>query len=242
MSASRGVDIVLPVYNEGGNIERALQAIQREVKVPYQVHIVYDFDADNTLPPAKAYAQKTGLALQLVKNEIGRGVLNAVKTGLRVGNFPYVVVTMADLSDPPAVINSMFEQAEKLQADVVCASRYMRGGSQEGGPFLKSLLSRLAGLSAHVLLRLPTHDLTNNFKLYSRRLLSEVSIESTGGFEIGMEIVLKAHAKGYKISEVPTHWVERDSGESQFRLWKWLPKYLRWYFYGVRRLLFGQTG
>ena len=64
-------------------------------------------------------------------------------------------------------------------ADVVAASRYMKGGRQVGGPRLKRLISRFAGLSLHWFAGVPTHDPTNNFKLYSRRFLDAVTIEST---------------------------------------------------------------
>lgn len=65
-------------------------------------------------------------------------------------------------------------------------------------------------------------------------LLNDIKIESNGGFELGMEIVIKASLKGYKITEVPSIWRGRGTGESRFRLWKWSPKYMHWYLYAVR--------
>ena len=73
---------------------------------------------------------------------------------------------MADLSDDLNDINAMYQLIEKRDFDVVCGSRYMRGGRQIGGPPLKSLISRTAGLSLHFLTGIPTHDATNNFKMY----------------------------------------------------------------------------
>ena len=81
-------------------------------------------------------------------------------------------------------------------ADVVSASRYMRGGGQIGGPRLKRLMSRAAGLTLHWFAGVPTHDPTNNFKLYSRAFLDAVTIESTAGFELALELTVKATQMG----------------------------------------------
>ena len=75
--------------------------------------------------------------------------------------------------------------------DVICGSRYMKGGSQTGGPWLKKTLSRMAGISLHLITGIPSHDVSNSFKLYRRSLVQSINIESTGGFEIGMEILVK---------------------------------------------------
>ena len=89
---------------------------------------------------------------------------------------------------------------------IVCPSRYVRGGRQLGGPWLKRTLSRLAGLSLHWLVALPTHDATNNFRLYDAELVQQLTIESTGGFEVALELTAKAFPRGVKIAEVPTTW------------------------------------
>jgi hypothetical protein len=119
-------------------------------------------------------------------------------------------------------------------ADVVCGSRYMKGGRQIGGPLLKGLLSRAAGVSLHYLAGLPTRDATNSFKMYRTKFLQGLRFESSGGFEIGMEAVVKAYVCGGRVAELPSTWTDRVAGESRFRLWNWLPNYLRWYFYAFR--------
>jgi dolichol-phosphate mannosyltransferase len=105
----------------------------------------------------------------------------------------------------------------------------MRGGRQEGGPRLKRLMSRTAGLTLHWFAGVPTHDPTNNFKLYARRFLDEVTIESTAGFELALELTVKATLAGRRIGEVPTTWRDRTAGQSNFKLRRWLPHYLHWY-------------
>ena len=157
-----GMDIVVPVYNEGGNIGRLLAEITGKVRTPHRIIIVYDFDQDNTLPAARQAAQELGLDLHFLKNDLGRGVLNAIKAGLRFADAELVLVTMADLSDPAEVFDQLVDHADATGADIVCASRYMKGGRQVGGPLLKRTLSRLAGLSLHYGAGLPTHDAAGN--------------------------------------------------------------------------------
>ena len=148
--------------------------------------------------------------LRLVKNPT-RGVLNAIKAGIAAAKGDAVLVVMADLSDDLVVVDGMLELMRDGY-DVVCGSRYMRGGRQLGGPLVKSLLSRAAGLSLHYVLRIPTHDITNSFKLYHRRVVESFTIESDGGFEIGMELTLKAYLAGMRVTEVPSVWTTARPG------------------------------
>ena len=222
------VTIILPVYNEGDNIASVLRHLSASMTArPRQVLVVYDFDADTTVPPVKAL-QAEMPEVQLQRNQLGRGVLNAIRTGFAVSTAPYVVVMMADGSDEPEAVDGMLALA-RAGADLVSASRYMPGGRQVGGPRLKGLLSRAAGLSLYGLGALPIHDATSNFRLYSRRLLNRVTIESSGGFELGLELTVKAHLLGMRLAEVPTTWRDRTKGQSRFRVFALLPHYLRWY-------------
>ena len=223
--------IIAPVYNEGENFPPLYEAIKKHIKTPHEVVVVYDFDEDNTLPVAKEYAKKDK-ALILHKNTIGRGPLNALKSGFDYVKSGPVLIIMADLADDLSMVDAMYEQYLNGAA-VVCGSRYMKGGKQLGGPLIKRTMSRLAGVSLYWVRHLPTHDVTNNFKLYDKKLLDGITIESQGGFEIAMEITVKAFRKKQKIVELPTTWRDRTTGETNFQLWKWLPSYLRWYFYAL---------
>jgi dolichol-phosphate mannosyltransferase len=192
---------------------------------------VHDFDEDTTVPVVKRL-QAEMPELRLLRNTLGRGVLNAMKSGLRAARAQYVVVTMGDGSDDSNDIDAMYALATG-GADVVAGSRYMRGGRQLGGPLLKRTMSRTAGLSLHWLGGVPVHDATSNFRLYSKRLLNQVTIESTGGFELGIELTVKAHLLGMRVAEVPTTWRDRTAGTSRFQLWQWLPRYMKWYRAGL---------
>lgn len=226
------LSVVVPVYNEGENVVPTLRGLVEQTHVrPIEVLVVYDFDEDSTVPVVERLRAETP-QIRLHKNTLGRGVLNAIKSGLSGAAAPYVLVTMGDGSDDASDIDSMYELA-RGGADVVAGSRYMRGGRQVGGPLLKRTLSRAAGLSLHWLGGLPVHDATSNFRLYSRRLLDQVTIESTGGFELGIELTVKAHLLGMRVAEAPTTWRDRTAGTSRFRLWQWLPRYLYWYRRGL---------
>lgn len=223
---------MVPVYNEGENAAPTLRGILEQTHTrPLEVLVVHDFDEDTTVPVVQRLQQEMP-ELKLYRNRLGRGVLNAIKAGLGAAAAPYVLVTMGDASDDPKDIDAMYALAIG-GADVVAGSRYMRGGRQVGGPLLKRTLSRTAGLSLHWLGGLPVHDATSNFRLYSRRLLDRVTIESTGGFELGIELTVKAYLLGMKLAEVPTTWRDRTAGTSRFKLWQWLPRYLHWYWRGV---------
>lgn len=221
------ISLVIPVYNEADNILPLLERLSSNVKGPHETLLVYDFEEDTTIPPARHFSKRYA-QLRLVHNTIAPGVLNALRAGIAAANGDVVVVTMADLSDDVTQIDEMAGYIHD-GAGLVAASRYMRGGHQVGGPPVKRFLSRMAGLSLHWLTRIDTHDATNNFKAYARELLDEVNIESTSGFELGLELTTKAHLLGYDIAEIPTTWRDRSAGESRFRVLKWMPGYLRWY-------------
>jgi len=225
--------IIVPVSNEKDNIARTLDDVEAHIHTPHDITIVYDFSEDNTLPATRDWHQQHArVDLHLLHNDLGRGVVHAIKKGLSQVHDGAALVMMADLSDDLRTVDAMVTKIGEGY-DVVCGSRYMAGGQQIGGPRLKKFLSRMAGLSLHFVTGIPTHDITNSFKMYSARLLNRIVIESHGGFEIGLEILVKCFAGGGRIIEVPTTWRDRTAGESRFRLWQWLPHYLRWYFYAI---------
>lgn len=226
----------MPVYNEGKIIPETVKRIHEQVKTPFELLIVYDMDEDTTVDAVKKIQNKYKSA-KLVKNIYGRGVLNAIKTGFTKAKGEAICVMMADLTDDPRTLNEMMEKFD-AGFDIVSGSRYMPGGKQIGGPFLKQLMSKTAGISLHFLAGIPTWDPTNSFRLYSRRFLKKTKIESDGGFELGIELTVKAYFGGYKVGEVPTTW-DYLSKESRFLLKKWLPKYFKWYFWALEKRLQG---
>lgn len=225
--------IVTPVYNEGDNFPALYEQVKDKIKTPHKLIVVYDFDEDTTVPVAKKF-QKKDKTLVLHKNKRGRGALNALLSGFDYVKGGPVIVIMADLCDDLSLADKMYEEYLR-GATIVCPSRYMKGGKQVGGTLFKRTLSRLAGTSLYWVRRVPTHDITNNYRLYDKRFVESIAIESKGGFEVAMEITVKAFRERKKIVEIPTIWQDRSAGESKFKLWAWLPLYLHWYFYAFGR-------
>lgn len=227
--------ILAPVYNEAENIAGFLREVEEHVHEPHEVLVVHDFPEDDTLP-AIALMQPPPRNVRPVLNTLGRGVLNAYKAGFAASRGDVIIPMAVDGADDARDVPQMTALC-RSGADVVAGSRYMAGGHQIGGPFFKQLLSRCAGLSLHYIAGLPTHDATNNFRAYSRRVIA-LPIESKVSFALGIELVLKAHWNGWRIAEVPTTWRDRTAGVARFRLWAWLPEYLHWYLLALRRAWF----
>lgn len=230
------LSIVMPAYNEGEVIEKTVRLIHEKVKSPFELLVVYDFDEDSTVPAVRKVENRYK-HVKLIKNIYNRGALNAIKTGMVKAKGDAVCVMMADLTDEPQTLNDM---ADKYRQgfDIVSGSRYMKGGHQVGGPFTKQLMSRVAGITLHYIAGIPTFDPTNSFRLYSQRFLKKTKIESDGGFELGIELTVKAYFGGYKVTEVPTTWTYLAK-VSRFNMKKWLPKYIKWYLWAILKRLNG---
>jgi glycosyltransferase involved in cell wall biosynthesis len=224
------LDIVIPVYNEGKNILRTLAELRRQVKTPSRILICYDRPDDDTLPAIKADPGAVeGMAIEFVLNR-GRGAHGAVMSGFAASQAPFVLVFAADDDFNAVILDEMVRKAA-AGADIVCASRFIPGGRMVGCPWLKAVLVRVSAFTLYHFARLPTHDASNGFRLFSRRLIRSVVVESDSGFCYSIELLVKCHRLGWPVAEVPAQWFERKAGESRFRVLNWLPAYLRWYFY-----------
>jgi glycosyltransferase involved in cell wall biosynthesis len=189
--------------------------------------VVYDDPGDITLPYLEKYAESEPRVVSVL-NSHGVGPAGAIRSGIEQARAPVAVVTMADGSDDPEQIDQLCNLVDRGVV-IAAASRYMSGGQQIGAPQLKSLLSRLSGLSLYWLGRVGTRDATNSFKAYSTEFVKEVGIDSDTGFEIGIELVAKARRLRRPVAEIPTIWLERASGTSSFKMLRWMPRYLEWY-------------
>lgn len=229
------VSIVIPAYNESDGIIPALDRIFEGVLLPCEVLVVVDSLDDTTIPSVERY-QRTEKRLRWLHNTYGRGPANAIRFGIDAARAKVAVVTMADGCDDPQQIDDLVRLVERGVA-VAAASRYMPGGAQVGGPMFKGMLSAAAGRSLRVFARIGTRDATNSFKAYSTDFVRTVGIESRAGFEIGIELTAKARRARLPVAEIPTIWLDRQQGVSNFKLAKWIPKYLRWYFFAYGRPL-----
>src|SRR5450759_30001 len=232
---SLAISVVIPAYNEGESIVPVLDRIFDAVQSECEILVVVDFEQDTTVPVLQAYSEHEP-RLKAVVSTYGRGPANAIRYGIDQVANPVIVVTMADGSDDPRQIDARARRVERGGV-VAAASRYCASGQQVGGPLGKSLLSRTAGTSLGLLARVGTRDATNSFKAYSTEFIREVGIDSRSGFEIGLELTAKARRLRRPVAEVPTIWLDRTAGKSNFQLAEWIPRYLRWYRFAFGKQL-----
>jgi dolichol-phosphate mannosyltransferase len=229
------VSVVIPAYQEGEAIVPVLERLFEAVMLRCEVLVVVDDDADATRPVVMALAGREP-RLRCLVNDYGRGPANAIRYGIDHAAAPVTVVTMADGCDDVRQIDDLVRLVERGVA-VAAASRYMAGGQQVGGPLAKGLMSATAGRSLRLLARVGTRDATNSFKAYNTAFVRAVGIDSRDGFEIGIELTAKARRLRLPIAEIPTIWLERQEGLSNFKIATWLPKYLHWYRFAFGRRL-----
>jgi dolichol-phosphate mannosyltransferase len=228
LSRELRVSIVIPAYAEGEGILPVLARIEEGVAFSHEVLVVVD-DAEDVTAAVLRERSEGGSPVRVLVNTYGPGPANAMRYGFDHASAPVVVITMADGSDDPRLIDDLVRLVDRGVV-VAAASRYMPGGQLVGAPFAKRTLSRLAGRSLHALARVGTRDATNSFKAYATEFVREVGIDSRHGFEIGLELTAKARRLRRPVAEIPTIWLERQLGESRFRIVEWMPHYLRWYF------------
>ena len=220
--------VIIPAFNEGKNIQKAIQGLIVLYNSSINVLVVVDFKDDSTINYFNKIANLPSTYKILVQT-YGSGPANAIRFGIDQTSTECIVVMMADGSDDARAIHELSNLVSRGVA-VACASRYMSGGQQIGGPRFKKFLSRSAGRIVYSLAGVGTHDPTNSFKAYSKSFLEKIKIESRSGFEIGIELISKAHRLRLPIAEIPTIWLDRTDGSSKFLLAKWTPKYLPWFF------------
>ena len=148
MSEAPGTElaVILPVYNEGDAVEPVLRALSAGVRTPHELVVVYDFDGDTTVP---VIARLTGDIPNLrgLRNDLGRGVLNAMKAGIAATTAPYVLISMADGSDEPKVVDPMVALARRRGRGVRVALHARRPPDRWAPP--QAAMSRTAGLTLH---------------------------------------------------------------------------------------------
>jgi dolichol-phosphate mannosyltransferase len=228
------LSIIIPAFNEEDNIRDIIDSVEYSVKIPHELIVVNDHSQDQTRSIVEGLSKKYA-NIKLVDNLLDKGFANAIKTGINNVSCEVVVQVMADLCDDLSTIQIMFEKINSGY-DIVCGSRYIKGGLRMGGSKIKGFFSCFVGRSIFYLLGIPTHDIANAFKMYKKKVVDSVSIQSSG-FEISMEIPLKAYYFGFKITEVPTLWRERSRGKSSFRIFRLSRNYLKWYLWAILKRL-----
>jgi dolichol-phosphate mannosyltransferase len=206
------VSVVLPVLNEGGNLGDLLgrlRDILRHHGLQYEFVVVDGGSRDNTREVAAAHGAR-------ILDEDPPGYAGALMTGLRAAQGEYVLTLDADLSHEPAFVAKMW-RARHL-ADIVIASRYVRAGVAYTS-LGRRALSRLLNVFMRRVLSVPVRDLSSGYRLYRREVLQQLDIHGRN-FEVLEEILVKAYAAGFNITEVPFTYFPRHRGVSHARLFR----------------------
>ena len=216
--------IIIPARNEQDVIINTLDVIRKNVKTPHNILIIDD-STDNTAILVKKYI-KHHQEIKLIRgNPKKKSFARALKIGFDKAKNGIAVVVMADMSDNPKTIDKMYKKIN-LGWDIVCGSRYIRGGRKVGGPPLQNILSFLVCKIVKIFVGIPTSDVSNAFKMYKLDVLKNVRINLNSGVEASMEIVLQSFFNNAKITEIPTTWTGRMSGESKFNIFHRAPRYI----------------
>jgi dolichol-phosphate mannosyltransferase len=224
------LSIIIPARDEEENIEETVGNLLPVINpADTEIVVVNDHSKDNTEGVVKRM-EKEHSSVRLVNNLKPAGFASALKTGFESASGEFVIPFMADSCDNPETLPLMFEKASK-GCDLVCGSRYVRGGRRIGGPFVQGLFSMFVGVTLHTLTGIQTRDVGNAFKMYRRKILLSFDLKEKG-FAVSMEACVNFFLSGYKICEVPTIWYGRKKGVSKFRLSKTLP-YVRLYLYTI---------
>ena len=229
------LDILIPVFNEEEIIVNTIKNILSNVKYNYRILICYDYDEEPALKTIKKEFPNNSKII-FIKN-FSKGFNNALISGFNNSKSEAILVYMADDHVNHKIINLCFEKFKEGN-HVVCPSRFVDGGQMIGNPFLKGVLTKIASVFLFYFTSFPIKDSTNSFRLFSKKLINQTKIESKKGFTLSLELTAKAHRFGYKIVEIPTVWIEREKGESRFKLFSFILPYTKWLLYIIKTSLF----
>jgi len=220
--------IIVPARNEvqsiGACLERLCRIVRDEHDLPVEIIVVDDASTDGTAEIVRAEMHRDA-AIRLVSRSAPSGFGRAVRTGLEHVTGDVVVITMADRSDDAEDIVRYVRKIEEGY-DCVFGSRFVPGARVVNYPPLKRVLNRAANRVVQLLFWTPFNDLTNAFKAYRSHVIRECGPFAGTGFELTLEIALRAVTRRYRIAQVPVGWRERAGGRSKLRLVPMIPRYV----------------
>ena len=213
------LSVVIPSLNEADNLRILLPLLIQTIKGfvdEYEVLIIDGGSKDDTKNVLK---DSGGLYIR----QSGAGYGDALMTGIRVSRGQYVLTMDADFSHDPSFIRILWQ--DRYKADILIASRYVKGGSASM-PLVREILSRILNVVFGIALSLPIHDLSSGYRLYRASVVKGIKMQSRN-FDVLQEILIRAYADGWKIGEVPFHYIPRKHGRSHAKLIRFGISYLK---------------
>lgn len=217
------ISIVVPAHNEEANIENLISKLVPTLEChketeDYELVIVNDNSKDRTPSIIDSLAKKN-LRIKAVHRKNTPGFGNAIKSGFKQASGDIIIPVMGDLSDSPEDIPRLVQKIEEGY-DIAYGSRFVEGGSLNGYPGVKLIANRAFNNLVRFSFGIPNKDVTNAFKAYRREVIEAIGIENikANGFDLTVEVPLKAHILGFKSAEVPVSWNGRKRGEAKLKL------------------------
>jgi len=228
------LSILLPVRNEGINIELMLKILEAVLEIPHEILIIYDDKKDETLTVIEKIRRNYS-TIKPVFNPYGRGIINAIKAGVEKSKGQYILLLAVDDVGPTLAIDDMVKLMDK-GCDLVSCTRYKHGGRRLGGSTIEAIFSKTGNRLFSAMCGSSFSDSTTGFKMFKKDLLEKITLESKPiGWAVVFEIAVKAQAVGLKLGEVPIISIDRlYGGKPSFILSSWFWEYLRWFIYGIR--------
>lgn len=230
------ISLIMPVLNSEKRLPEVLDQIRAALSdIRVEVIVVYDVTKPALLDSVEAEQRQLErrFGIRAITRLEKRGFGSALRAGFEAASGDVIIPVMADCSDDITIIPRMLDEIQ-AGADVVAGSRYMPGGRIVGDTH-KQRLSRLYSVLIRIVSGVSCQDVSNSFKAYRRAVWVNIRNESTS-FDISVEMTIKAAAQGYRITQIPAVWTNRQAGQSQFRMLKEFPNYGRWLLYSARRM------
>ena len=211
--------VIIPTYNEKENIE----AITRKVfSLPgdFQILIIDDGSPDGTATIVKGLQTEFPDRLHLLERSGKQGLGTAYLTGFKWSldhGYDYIFEMDADFSHNPDDLLRLYAACSEQGADLAVGSRYCHGVSVVDWPMSRIIMSYYASAYVRGILGMKVFDTTAGFVCYTRKVLETIDLDAVQMKGYGFQIEMKytAYRLGFKISEVPIIFTNRQLGTSK---------------------------
>ena len=216
--------LVIPAHNESENLPKLLEKAYSVLKKlgKFEIIVVNDNSTDNSYEVLKNMKKKIK-EIRIVNRRTNAGVGYAIREGLRNVKGDIIITMDADLSHNPEEIPNFLKLLNRY--DMICGSRYVQGGRADMS-YGRIVISGLFNVTFRNLIGIPIKDFTSGFRVYKTKIIRKIKLNSKK-FGIYIEIPLKAHLAGFKLTEIPISYHKRKFGKSNLSYFKQGPEYLK---------------
>jgi len=208
--------LVIPTYNEKENIEKLITKIFALNISDLEILVVDDNSPDGTANIVERLSNKYDIHLLKREGKLGLGsaYIAGFKKALGLGA-DFIFEMDADFSHDPDDVPRMIEAAQN--ADLVIGSRKIKGGGVIGWGWTRKFMSNGAMWFSRILLGLKPRDVTAGFRCFRKKVLESIDIEKikSNGYAFQEELLYKTQKAGFKITEIPVTFVDRQEGKSK---------------------------